>query len=286
MGFTSTRDYVDSIEAGESTFFSWRKAPTGVRSGYWNDLSLGVGEPPAQYYASAPLVSATIQPRGMVAGGAVSPQTRHLKSFMVMAAAATGLPAQVMLLDYLLYYPFVDLSSTDVQEMNAGVDNPVTLPRYTDGAGVRIMPVVTGAGITFGTTITITYTNELGVSGRTSTVLQDSGAAPTVLGQVAAGGRQNFCSQPFMPLEGSDNGVRSIESFSISGGGAGMVSLVLVRPLANVMLLEQTAPTEVDFMLDFTSLPRIEDGAHLNLAAWYTAANSTPLHGHIETVWS
>lgn len=66
----------------------------------------------------------------------------------------------LILLDYLGFYPFIDESVTDKQF----TDNTVTLPRYADGDGVQIMPVVV-AGQTGGG-CSSAYTNEHGESGR------------------------------------------------------------------------------------------------------------------------
>ena len=56
---------------------------------------------------------------------------------LIMNTAANAVPNYVMMLDYLLYYPFVDMSVTDAQPLV----NTVTLPRYTSGVGVQIMAV-------------------------------------------------------------------------------------------------------------------------------------------------
>ena len=65
--------------------------------------------------------------------------------------------------DYLLFYPQVDMDSVDPQAM----DNTVTLPRYESGDGVRMFvvaqyPYIGGVGFS------ITYTNQVGVTGRTT----------------------------------------------------------------------------------------------------------------------
>jgi hypothetical protein len=71
-------------------------------------------------------------------------------------------PTFYQLLDYVVYAPFVDFDSTDEQ-----LFTPMALPRYTDGSGLRAMLVIQGTG-TATANITMNYTNEKGVSGRTS----------------------------------------------------------------------------------------------------------------------
>jgi hypothetical protein len=60
-----------------------------------------------------------------------------------MCGSASGLPINLTLCDFLLYYPSVDDSVLDVQTL----DNTVTLPRYQDGKGVQVI-AVTVAGRT------------------------------------------------------------------------------------------------------------------------------------------
>ena len=60
---------------------------------------------------------------------------------MIAAASATLTTAQNMTtiwLDYLLYYPFIDMDAAGEDQT---MTNGVTLPRFTDGAGVRMMAV-------------------------------------------------------------------------------------------------------------------------------------------------
>ena len=52
---------------------------------------------------------------------------------MVQLTTTNGSPDHVHLLDYLMFYPLIDLDD-DVEQV---MDNTVTLPRYDDGAGVR-----------------------------------------------------------------------------------------------------------------------------------------------------
>jgi hypothetical protein len=288
-GFSSARDYVDSIEAGQSTIATWRKSPSQATAiGVWFDLSMSPGNPIPQYYASSPAVSATLPgAEGINHGGAVSPQTKHVKNTMVLANAAAALPAQFMLCDYLLYYPFLDMGSNDPQPMNVDVASPVTLPRYTTGDGVQVMAVQVGSQVTGGATFQITYTNENGVAGRLSQIAVCNTTTST--GSIISSDRSGEGKGgPFISLQAGDKGVRSIESFQmVTGTDVGLITLVLVKPICDLPLYEQTAPSEVDFMLDAPSAPVIKDGAYLNFIVHPSASfSATAIHGILETVWS
>lgn len=278
---------VDAEIDGRQRLASWRKTPAVVTvQGSWYDLSMAPGNPAPQYYigsigTSTPMARST--DGGIDHGGNVgSNYKKILRRMMVMSASATGLPVTFILLDYLLFYPFLDESTTDSQTLT----NSVPLPRYATGEGVQIMPVVV-AGQTGGQTFRVSYTNSDGVSGRLST--------PVTMGTTSVNGTivstmraTNGCAGPFLPLFRNDSGVRSIEAFEmISGPDVGLLTLVLVKPLATFQLRERTAPAERDFLLESSRAPVIADDAYLNLIALPSGSLSgVALHGLADSVWN
>lgn len=285
-GFANVSRYAAAVEAGRSTLFTWRKSPSQATTiGVWNDLSMSPGNPVPNYYASSPLVAAVLDGReGMMHGAAQPSGTKHLARIMAMTGVATALPMRMMLLDYLLYYPFVDMGTTDPQAF----DNTVTLPRYEDGEGVRAMLVLTNPpSAPSNLTFTASYTNQDGTSGRTASGSFGSG---TVTGTIGTTDRTKTgaSASPFLLLAGADTGIRSVDSFSmVSGTDVGLFALVLVKPLAYLTLRGIDAPVEIDYLTDFPSLPRIVDGAYLNFTVCPSGSlAATPIHGTLETVWS
>lgn len=285
-GFANVKAVADAELDGKSTYATWRKSPSQVSSaGVWFDLSMSPGNPVPQYYAASPGAAKALAQStdgGIFHGGNVSPATKHLKRFTALTLTATALPMPLMLCDYLLFYPFIDEGTTDEQLL----DNTVTLPRHTDGAGVQIM-AVSVAGRTGGQTFRVTYTNQDGVAGQVSrTVTQTTAAAN---GNVVTTDRAVLnCSGPFIPLAAGDTGVRSIESVQmISGPDVGLFALVLVKPVAQAMIRGIDAPVEVNYLTDFAQLPVIADDAYLNLIACPLGTlAATAIHGDITTVWS
>lgn len=69
-----------------------------------------------------------------------------------------------ILCDYLLYYPFVDMSIAG-GEFQPMVNDTASLTRYTDGEGVQIMAVEVASQIG-SSQFYVTYTNQDGVAGR------------------------------------------------------------------------------------------------------------------------
>ena len=288
-GFTNVAALVDAELAGQAKYTFYRKAPAVVTvAGAWFDYSMAPGNPAPQYYAAAPLVAQTLSRSadgGIQHGGNVAPSTKYLRKVTAMAVTAAGVPQRLYLLDYLMFYPFVDMGTADEQPM----DNTQTLTRYTGGAGVRIMAVLVAPHGLVGDTFFVTYTNQDGTAGRV-TPLHTMTTAASVNGtilttQTAGAGRIG----PFMALQGNDTGVRSIESVQCTAGtDVGLFTLVLVKPLAELTVREITAPAEVDFFLDAgCKCPAIADDAYLN---FITCPNGSltgiPLNGDALFVWN
>jgi hypothetical protein len=189
----------------------------------------------------------------------------------------------MMMLDYLLFYPFIDEGTQDAQTM----DNTVTLPRHVTGAGVQIM-AVSLAGRTGGQTFQVTYTNQAGVSGHLSQVVLQN--TVSVNGSIVTqrNGGNTATRGPFIPLQTGDTGVRSIESVQmISGVDVGLFALVLVKPVAQASLRGVDAPVEVDYLVDFSQAPEIANDAYLNVICCPSGSlAATTLYGDITTVWS
>lgn len=287
-GYTGIKSFVESVNGDGEIIgpFTWRKAPTQVTTaGVWFDLSMSPGNPTPKYWFDAlPLTSVQIKQStdgGLYHGGNVSPKYKFLKEIMLLGTASTALPMPMILCDYLMYYPTIDESVTDVQNMN----NTVSLPRYTDGAGVQIIAVSTATRIG-GFGFTISYTNQNGVAGRTTSLVLENSAA-LVGSLVNTASATAGMSSPFIPLQGNDSGVRSIQSVTMNGSDVGLFTLILVKPLITTQLLGIDAPVEKEFLLNEGKLTRIQDDAFLNwLVLPQGALNATTIHGTITTVFN
>jgi hypothetical protein len=275
---------IEAHNAGQTHYRTWRKVPTQTTgSGIWFDLSLSPGNPVPQYYAAAPLAAIALARStdgGLDHGPNVSPYTKHLHKFMAMTQTATAVPLPIIICDYLLYYPFVAMDAGD-QTMT----NVVTIPRYTNGDGVEIMAVEVAAQVG-GAQFYVTYTNSSGVSGRVSATVTCN--AQTVNGTIITSAPTTAgTAGPFIPLQQGDSGVRSIESVTFLSGDVGLIALVLVKPLASHSIYDITAPVEVDFLIDRSTLPIIKDDAYLNLIVHPSGTlAAAPFNGEIQTFWS
>lgn len=264
---------------------SFRKVVSNATvAGTWCDLSYSPGNPPANFYATEPLVAATLSStKGIDNGGAVSPDRKFVKKLLVTSPSTAFQSSTLMLCDYLLYYPFIDGDDTGVQTF----DNTVTLPRYTSGVGVQAMLVSQGS-YTGNVTFTISYTNQDGVPGRTSPTATTNTAAlaATIVNSGTAAGSRG----PFIPLQSGDTGIRSVESITFGSPNGGILSLVLVKPIYDIGIEEVTAtfntPSQLENFFDTMSAEPIEDGAYLNFICLPNASLAAGvLTGMLVTTW-
>lgn len=286
-GFANARRMADAQDAGQYLYASFRKQPTqATGAGIWFDLSMSPGNPAPNYYIGAvgaftPMRQST--DGGLRHGGNVSPAKKFLRKLLVQTATAAATPCQLLLLDYIGFYGFIDESVLDPQLL----DNTAPLPRHADGRGVQMMPVVVAAH-SGGQPFTVSYTNQDGVSGRISrpATMSTQLVNGTILNSQQAGAAYEN-NGPFLALQPGDTGVRSVESVTIGGiGDVGLFSLVLVKPLASISLRGIDAPTEIDYLTDMATIPEIEDDAYLNFLALPNGnLSGAPIIGIIETTW-
>jgi len=300
-GFSNIGEYAAADEAGQVWLSSFRKAvaSAATTTNAWVDYTYFAGSPPANFYASSPLVAAVLDSdKGIYTGGNVSPSTKHLKNLMLMSAASSATSTtngrqQVAVCDYLLYYPFIDTDAIGEEQV---MDNTVTMPRYTSQGG-QVVAVAQSAASAIGQ-FTFSYTNQDGVSGRTSqnnyTFIVAGGGQ--VVGASGAGASYN----PFCYLQTGDTAVRSIESVTMSAAGGGLMCLVIVKPLIKTVVSQECrrtttgnlesygACTEISSVIHQAGAPKIIDGAVIGLlASGYSGSlASSILAGALEVVWN
>lgn len=279
------KEIADAERDGFTFLSGWRKQPTQTTAaGIWFDLSMSPGNPVPNYYIGPSGVFTPLRQStdgGIPHGGAVAPKRKFLRTLEVQCATATAAPMQMRVLDYLGFYPFIDESVTDEQFLT----NSVAVPRYPDGRGVQIMPVVV-AGHIGGGTFFVRYTNQDGVSGRQTP--QHIMGTQIVNGTIITSAVDVNARAPFMGLQEGDSGVRTIDSVVFEGtGDIGLISLVLVKQLGETYIRETTAPHERDFSMDMGSMPIIEDDAYLNFICLPVGTLSgAPIMGYIRTLWA
>jgi hypothetical protein len=199
-------------------------------------------------------------------------------------AAATTAPCVLMLVDLLGFYPITSVTTTGAQTLN----NTVTLPRYTDGAGVQafITPsTVMGAATP---NITLGYTNSAGVGSRATPATLPIGNSAAAVTSIVYSGTGAGKYGPFVPLQAGDAGIRSVQSINLSASYvSGVLNLVLCKPLLTLPITTLGVTAERDLVNQFNSMPRVYDGACLSWLMLAGAATpvASPLSGHLELGW-
>lgn len=172
----------------------------------------------------------------------------------------------------------------------------VTPNRYADGAGLRMYAVATATVTNTATPVLdaagFQYTNSAGSTGRVAGAVVNYTAGGTSippLGKVFHSGVASANFSPFIPLQAGDVGVQRVTQYKLSTayGSAQAGALVLCKPLASIPIVTAGVAGERNLVMQMPSLPRIYDGACLNLLFFpgaATAAN-TPLMGFCDFGW-
>lgn len=297
MGFSS-QDKLISEATVNGKFYraDWNKnfpPTTAAVAGEWFSLFRGGGNPGADAIlntgtnlAFQALTDATANATGIQHGGNVSTDTKHIVNASAFTAAATTVPCVLMLVDLLGFYRKTSVTTTTLQT----TDNTVTLPRYTDGAGVQAFFVNSNATALGAATpnLNIEYTNSAGTTGRTTPTTLPVGKTAAANGLILYSGTGVGKYGPFVPLAAGDKGIRAITGIQNSTSYvSGEYSVCLCRPLLTLPITTLGVASERDLVNQLPSMPRVYDGACLTWLL-YSAAN-TPVNssffGHLDFAW-
>ena len=293
-GFQSQDDMVNEISTnGKFYRTDWQKstfATTAHTAGLWYSLMRGGGNPAADTIlgtgtnlAFQALSDAVATASGIPHGGNVG-DYKVLLNAAAQTAAATTAPCVLMLVDLLGFYPITSVTTTGAQTLN----NTVTLPRYTDGAGVQAFltpSTVMGAATP---NITLNYTNSAGTAGKATPATLPIGNTAAAVTSIVHSGTGTGKYGPFIPLAAGDAGIRSVQSINLSASYvSGVLNLVLCKPIMTLPITTLGVTAERDLVNQFASMPRIYDGACLNWLMLAGAATpvASPLSGHLEFGW-
>jgi hypothetical protein len=280
--FNGCRDLGLADQEGRTHFCSYRKIPSQASTAYgWCDLSMAAGNPPPQYYAASPLEAARLDGfRGIFHGDDKAPSSKHLVDWGITTPTAACV-GHYKLLRYGLYYPFIDGDSLDQQDMV----NAVTA-QNAPATGWKVMAVAVAPTIGGVASFTFNYVRN-GVE-RTSPVITLNTAvtniASIITGDPAVA---NAGGTPFLPLLGGDTGVDYITSVTFIAAAGGLISLVLVAPIADLAIPEINTTAEKSWPMFSPGAPRIYDGDYLSLIACATGSVAAGiLVGHMNFAWS
>lgn len=226
---------------------------TTAGAGTWHSLWAAQGQPPAG--ANPAAISGVVPTKDTVGAIPFANPVAPALSYLGRAFFASNIAQTLILYDRLWHGGPVSATSTAAQTVNGATVNrgpgiavpgSAALEPGSVGDDVEVWVEVTTALGATAATLTVSYTNQAGVAGRTATLALPASA---IVGRMSP-----------IPLAAGDTGVRSIQSATLSATmGAGAFNLVLVRRVAEISSPVVNAGTVLDaFAL---GMPRIYNDA-------------------------
>lgn len=285
----SIKDVVDAVDSGRvHTQRFFKNANTVLGDSTWTDWAFASGQPA---YDARIGDAATFTPAVAERNDAIwfpsipaGMERRLLEMNIYTAGSAAGqVRVESQIYDLLGYYPLLDGDSTDVQEM----DNTLSLPRYSSGAGVRAVLVNQVAPAISNSQVLITYTNSDGVSGRTVTWDTTLYGLTKVCYTSGVGGS---AAPLYCNLASGDTGIRSIDSIQFLTPPGGLFAIYLVKPLSFIDNRNNIASpvfSERNFLMtNGFNMPLVPDGAHLGLFCMTLGSNRAfSIYGNASFIW-
>jgi hypothetical protein len=291
MPFSSMDDLINEMTSGKFSRADWNKltGAAAYTAGRWFDMSNLTGTPVANAWAGTALAWRTCdeatgngtQIFGIPHGGNVSPDTKHILNVSAVTAVATGVPAQLMLVDLQGYWPGITNNSGTAQTLTG-----TPSLRYTNGAGCRLFWVQTAAAGATAQNISVSYSNTTPTSGRALPVTVAM-TASAIAGHISHSGTAANNYGPFLPLASGDTGVSNVASVTMSAANTGTGALCLARPLLTLPITTASVAGERDLLNQIPSLPQVKDGACLVWLYFAGAATgaTTNFYGSLEMAW-
>jgi len=289
----SHADLLDAYAAGRHWCTRFIKTGAGqVQDTNWQDWAYQAGQPSydariGEVAAFTPVVAVGNDAIYIPPIAAGLQRVLHKITMLPKASQASQASIDFVLYDLVGYYPLIDGDSTDTQEM----DNTQTLPRYADGAGLRLVMVNHVSPATASGRMLLEYTDENDADQTLDTNV------PLLGINCACSGTRTTPSADVGPLcLPIGQGVKRVNRITYSTPPGGLQCIYVIKPLAqfthyhDALLQADTSgiksAIEIDFTKDGFRLPIIKDGAHLSF--FYRnngGSRSTTFFGDAEFAW-
>jgi hypothetical protein len=216
----------------------------------------------------------------------------HSLTMRPQASQASQASVDFILFDLVGYYPLIDGDSLDTQEM----DNTLTLPRYTDGEGLRLVLVNHVAPAVQNGRMLLEYTDT-----QDADHTADIGLVNWGVNQVVTGERASVTTVSggyAVPFDGGVTGVKRVNRITYTVAPGGLHAIYVIKPLATLqhfhdaLLRADTrgvrAAIEKNFALQSAwNMSVIKDGAHLSFFYRPNGGGRTvALFGDLTFVWN
>ena len=258
---TDLSDLINRLTGGNSgtpeTAF-WQKVPRGggVAAtvpivGRWQSAWLYDGAPGA---GAAP-TSGAIPTRATTGALNFTPPGGSREKFMISAFVAPQIAGTYLIYDRLFHIGGLSGTSTADQTVQGSPASPA-LTRNTGGAGnFAFFEIYSTLGST-ATTLTMTYTNQSGTGGQTSTI------------NIGGTGFRDVTRFQRIPLAAGDTGVQAVEKVKLTAnlGAAGNFGITIGQPLAYFAIGAGGECSVRDYTTGLPGIPVINPDACLALA--------------------
>lgn len=229
MAFADYDAYIDALRANIAADFQMGTSPGGAGTTFCAYGPLFVPAPAIPTASVALDNTSAFAINGSVPNAGAGRQSILAGRLNPSGVGGVGL----MLVDILNMSGGLNATTVGAQSTNLPT---AALTRYTNGEGVHAALIIHATIGNTATTVTVSYTNQSGTSGRTSTAVA-FGSTPRLLTSLVR-----------IPLEGADTGVRSVESVSLAAttGGVGNFGVVLYKPLAMMFINDIEGANVID----------------------------------------
>lgn len=293
MNWRDANDMIADLTAGKfgRTYFAKTPTTTAVASS-WYDLWPTAGNPGPGSLANTAFTATTCDDTttgSINHRGNVSTDTKHLLSKW---ATVTGNTPMLMLYDRVLVYDLCTFNAS----ANKVLTNVNTALRYNTGAPglLAMVPVNAVTGATAANLTQLQYTNQAGTTlqsmptASTVTFIPSAAVSTTQLGAriIVPSTSGAVVTWGFaLPLAQGDTGMRLVDNFTTSAANTGSFSIVLMKPISDLMIPLLGIPIEIDCVFQMSELERIYDGACLAFASFQPATTAYTLQGSIRYGW-
>lgn len=289
-------DQIAAVALGQNITLVWSKATSGASptANRWYDWWPGDGDPTIGVYnnvasTATPLTDATAG--ALALGDNVSPALRHMSAaegFNIGGGSAGAFPL------WLFYDRVLAYDSNAFATSTVNMTNTLPATRYIAAGqpGLQLMVTNQLGVLADGTVSDIKYTSIGGTAGRTPRGLPfttgNLDATTPTFGTDILGQAGNTVG-PWLPLQGTDTGAKSVQSYTTTSTTAGLFSIALVKELGVLPGFNQNTvvPSAQDLLRQYARFQRVLDGACIGVALYWPSSNSpaTSLHVRLQMVW-
>jgi hypothetical protein len=261
VAITSVGDLANSWTNNKVFQSNWFKTanPTPNFNGHWLDLSMAAGTPKFNPYVGNALEFTPLVGSGNNGINAGLGGDGYLVRYRASGSNTSShiAPGNFMLMDYVGFYPLVDMDFTDLQVF----DNTNYASRYT--SGLRLMVVTTIPQSVSGVAeVKVTYTDSNNVQTSVSFWVTAISSIGTI-NCLTSNGYFDRTLGPFVPLGPGTIDVKQVDSITMLSPAGGFCAFVLVKPIYETTVYSANTPVELEFPRN--KVPAfVPSGAYLN----------------------